>query len=81
MPSIFGNAEHVLAWLGKDNGDAEEVSTLIHETTKSIQEQIKKLGGIKNVPEVHQTILSVTTLLHGHHLRKCFAGRGSPVAG
>jgi hypothetical protein len=52
VPSIFGNADHVLAWLGKDNGDAEEVSTLIHETTKSVQEQIKKLGGIENMPEV-----------------------------
>jgi len=52
MPSIFGNAEHVLAWLGKDDGDAEEVSTLIHETATSVQEQIKKLGGIENMPEV-----------------------------
>jgi hypothetical protein len=53
MPSMFGNAGHVLAWLGKDNGDAEEISILIHETTMSIQEQIKKLGSIKDVPEVH----------------------------
>jgi hypothetical protein len=52
MPSIFGNAEHVLAWLGKDDGDAEEVSTLIHETATSVREQIKSLGGIKNMPEV-----------------------------
>lgn len=52
MASIFSNADHVVAWLGKDDGDANAVSTLIQNTTKSIREQSKSLGGIKNIPEV-----------------------------
>src|ERR1700733_7795431 len=39
MASIFSNAEHVVAWLGKDDGDANAVSTLIQNTAKSIREQ------------------------------------------
>lgn len=52
MASIFGQAEHVVAWLGEDDGDASAVSALIQNMAKSIREQMSSLGGIENLPEV-----------------------------
>lgn len=54
MTSIFSTAQHVVAWLGNDNGDAQEVARFIHDIAKSIKDQNDAYGGMSHTPEISQ---------------------------
>lgn len=81
MASIFSSANHVVAWLGKDDGDVNAVSTLIQNTAMSIREQLESPGGSENIPEVlpddlvlydHPTWTSLAKMLCRPFFSRCW---------
>lgn len=70
MTSIYSNASHVVAWLGEDDGEAEEAPALIHMVAKSILEQIMTFGGMPNKLELSQEGLTLSKGLKWTSLAK-----------
>lgn len=57
MDWIYRQAEKVIAWLGVDQGDAQDTFYLIRETTRFLNNQEMKHGSLDRVPHVDSEYL------------------------